>query len=124
MFAFARAAPDTWRKLAKPLGGALLFRVISVFLVLVIIGCAPISDYQCLDSPNYTYAKVDPSPLGYKCRRARGLCERGFIQSEHTAEQCEANSRCEYVPGACYCPPEVQCICGGGSPGQCQTKGK
>ncbi len=80
------------------------------------------SDYGCLGSPNHTYAKVEGVPHGYQCRSAAGRCEIGFVQAEDSAEQCETDSRCEYKTGSCYCPPGMQCICGGGSPGQCQSR--
>ena len=99
--------------------------LIAMIFLMMIAGCTPVSmmsDYECLGSPRHTYAEVPQMPGAYACRRARGACERGFIQVEHSGDQCVANPMCEYVPGQCYCPPGVQCICGGGSPGQCQRR--
>ena len=37
---------------------------------------------------------------------------------------CLARSSCKYVPAeSCYCPPGVQCICGGGAPPDCVSVG-
>jgi hypothetical protein len=100
-------------------------RLLGLVTAALLAGCtsaSTMSDYECLDSPIHTYAESPGATYGYECRKARGACEIGFIQTEHSAEQCEKNPRCEYVPGRCYCPPGMECICGGGSPGQCQTK--
>lgn len=102
-------------------------RLTILVLALLVSGCVSVSemsDYACLDSPRHTYAKVEGVPHGYQCRRAVGQCEVGFIQADNTAAQCEANPHCEYLTGSCYCPPGMQCICGGGSPGQCQFRGQ
>lgn len=46
-----------------------------------------------------------------------------FIDSEQhqsTIDQCQSKAGCTYVPSAqCYCPPDVNCVCGGGEPPNC-----
>jgi len=40
----------------------------------------------------------------------------------HTKELCKKNPSCEVVSFGCYCPPDVQCICGGNPPAVCKPK--
>ena len=87
----------------------------------VFAGCASLSEDECLESPNHTLVVADRD-RGYKCKVARNECEKGFVQSEHGAKVCEANSRCTYEPGRCYCSVGMQCICGGGPPSRCKLK--
>jgi len=87
----------------------------------VFAGCTSLSEDECLESPNHTLVVADRD-RGYECKVARNECETGFVQSEHGAEVCEANQKCIYVPGRCYCPVGMQCICGGGPPSRCRLK--
>ncbi len=95
--------------------------VIIGTVMFVLTGCAPLSETRCLASPNHTLVVADKYP-GYTCEVARNECEKGFVQAEHGAKFCEANSKCEFIPANCYCPEEFQCICGGGPPSSCQLK--
>ena len=97
--------------------------VLAVFgtVLIVLMGCTSISESKCLKSPNHTLVVANKYP-GYSCKVARNECEKGFIQAEHDATFCEANSKCEFIPAKCYCPEGVQCICGGGQPSSCQLK--
>jgi hypothetical protein len=53
---------------------------------------------------------------GYRCRAAEDQCE-----GISNADACGALAPCEWAPGACYCPADVNCVCGGGPPDQCRV---
>jgi len=74
----------------------------------------PISD--CLVSLQCTLTTKDK---GYICRKARNHCEQDFSQKTGTAEQCTTKPNCQFIPGKCFCPPDVICVCGGGPPRMC-----
>lgn len=80
--------------------------------------CAGLDEMQCITSDDCTLILV-AEERGYLCRPAEGPCERGFQQRDGSAESCEAKAGCHFVPGHCYCSPDVTCICGGGPPPQC-----
>jgi len=80
--------------------------------------CAGLDEMQCITSDECTLIFTEEE-REYRCRAAEGRCERGFRQHEGDAEACEAKEGCRYVPGQCYCSPDVTCICGGGPPPQC-----
>jgi hypothetical protein len=41
-------------------------------------------------------------------------------QYNSTINQCQSQTGCKHVPAEeCYCPPDVDCICGGGAPPNC-----
>jgi len=43
-----------------------------------------------------------------------------YEQHQSTIDQCHSQAGCAYIPAAqCYCPPDVNCICGGGEPPNC-----
>jgi hypothetical protein len=77
-----------------------------------------LTELACIDSVDCTLAVADGSPE-YFCRDAEGPCETGFRQRGDGADACEAKPGCRFVPGRCYCSPDVTCICGGGPPPQC-----
>ena len=91
--------------------------------------CAALSEAACLESERCTLEVVEGEDSdgkaipegtgGYRCRAAEGPCETGFRQGSHSAEECVARSGCQFIPGRCYCPPGVVCICGGGPPPRC-----
>jgi hypothetical protein len=59
----------------------------------------------------------------YFCRAANEGCEMAFVQSgEHSMKSCKGKKVCKYEPASCYCPPKVQCVCGGGKPASCALK--
>jgi hypothetical protein len=97
--------------------------VLAAFVtaMIVISGCTSLSERECLESPAHTLV-VSEKDGGYTCKVARNVCEKGFVQAEHDAEFCEANSLCKFSPGKCFCSEGLQCICGGGPPSSCQPK--
>ena len=85
------------------------------------VECARFSQQECTKSNECTLVG-QAQDTGYSCRPAENECERGFSQDSGTKEICEARAGCEFVPGYCYCPPKMVCICGGGPPSQCKKK--
>lgn len=79
-------------------------------------GCAELDEATCFESPACMVA-LDPVAQGYICRAASGPCEAGFVQADTST--CPVERDCELVPGSCYCPPKMTCICGGGEPPGC-----
>lgn len=80
--------------------------------------CALLTELECIKSPDCTLTFVETNK--YICRPATGKCEVGFVQWGDTQIQsCEAKPGCKYIPGSCYCPPDVDCRCGGGQPPKC-----
>ena len=58
----------------------------------------------------------------YACVTPSNRCQIGFAQSsDENAALCETHPGCRFVPaGECYCPPDVDCFCGGGTPPDCE----
>jgi hypothetical protein len=83
--------------------------------------CARRPEGACLDSTDCTLILDEEAQGGYRCQTAVPPCETGFRQSTGTAEECEEKAGCHFVPGRCYCSPDVVCICGGGPPPQCSA---
>jgi hypothetical protein len=89
--------------------------------------CRELTEAACLESGRCTLEVIEGEEIpegtgGYRCRPAQGPCEAGFRQGSDTAETCEAKPGCHFVPGRCYCPPGVVCICGGGPPPTCREE--
>ena len=85
--------------------------------------CDAMSESQCIDSSECTLVLASPQPPDYTCVAARNACEQGFVQRTGDATSCEATQGCKFVPGECYCPPDLVCVCGGGPPPQCEPAG-
>jgi len=79
-------------------------------------GCSALDEAACFASPACMLS-LDPVAQGYACRAPSGPCEAGFVQADTAT--CPVARGCELVPGSCYCPPTVACICGGGEPPGC-----
>lgn len=102
------------------------FRLVGILLAFNALGqvakaeqdaCSSLTELQCINSSEYTFDLIE---LGkYRCRPAAGLCELGFTQRLDTQKRCESKPGCKCVPGNCYCPPDVACRCGGGTPPKC-----
>ena len=84
--------------------------------------CGDMGELECINS---TACKLEQlAPHGkYVCRESLGRCEHGFRQSGEGDIQklCEANAGCVFQSASCYCPPNLQCACGGGPPAQCRA---
>jgi len=81
--------------------------------------CSLISESSCIESTACTLTQTAPSGP-YSCRAAADGCEEGFRQGLDTQDSCEQDTACSFIPGSCYCPPGVDCVCGGGPPPQCR----
>ncbi|MEE8524593.1 MAG: hypothetical protein V3T72_11735 [Thermoanaerobaculia bacterium] len=81
--------------------------------------CGQLNELACINSGRCSLVVAEDSSHGYLCRDATGPCEIGFRQRGGDAEACAAKPGCRFVPGRCYCSPDVTCICGGGPPPQC-----
>ena len=80
--------------------------------------CSSLSELQCIKSSECTLNLVERNK--YICAPDRGRCEVGFIQwGNNKVQSCESKRGCKYVPGNCYCQPDVICRCGGGEPPKC-----
>jgi len=97
--------------------------------------CETLDLVTCEASPVCTHRIAIGGPLGEGICVSEPIqfCQEGLQQadldgggklfgwSEATIAYCENKDRCEYVPaGPCYCPPELQCVCGGGAPPSCR----
>ena len=82
--------------------------------------CQFYSETECIESSVCKLVPMLDAPKGqYACRRNRNACEEDFIQSRSGKVSCESKAHCSYQPGSCYCPPGLQCRCGGGRPAMC-----
>jgi hypothetical protein len=74
-------------------------------------------DLQCLSEPHCVYD-------GSWCVPTSDPCEIAWPELEGTQASCEAMTQCNYIAEEpCYCPPDVDCVCGGGAPQQCRLDG-
>lgn len=80
--------------------------------------CSSLSIQGCLSSRECTlvFDKVSES---YQCQNVNNQCEKGFSQADDTREICESRPGCKYQASNCFCPPGVDCRCGGGTPAMC-----
>lgn len=78
-----------------------------------------LTELQCINSAESTLILVGEMTGEYMCRPSEGSCEPGFRQRTDTEESCEAKKGCVFIPGFCYCSPDLVCFCGGGPPPQC-----
>jgi hypothetical protein len=81
--------------------------------------CSRLSEAGCIQSPDCTLQQ-EPESLAYHCRAADNICEQGFAQVNANRQLCERNNGCIFVPADCYCAPEAECECDGGSPAMCK----
>ena len=101
---------------------ATIFAATSIAIAADSESCESLTELACIKSPACTLVQVETN--SYRCRPATGKCELGFLQwGEKQKENCESKPDCKYVPGSCYCPPDVICRCGGGRPPQCVKQG-
>ena len=77
------------------------------------VDCAQLDELECL--PSEACVLVQEADGSYRCREAENDCER-----QPSAERCREEPGCEWDPGHCYCPPDMDCDCGGGPPPMCR----
>ena len=84
------------------------------------VPCSEVSELDCLESTRCTLVKAE-GPGKYTCREDVGTCESGMRQrgDGDIQKKCESRPGCEFKRADCYCPPNLQCYCGGGPPAQC-----
>ena len=80
----------------------------------VVLGVCNLAD-RCL-------VTQDADSESYKCIAPRNACEESFLDGGCTRDSCTLEQDCEFVPGDCFCPSGVTCVCGGGPPRQCRPK--
>jgi hypothetical protein len=87
--------------------------------------CSDSSELECVQSAQCTLVQTGVHGK-YTCRDAVGRCETGFRQvADHDIQRdCEAKPGCKFKIANCYCPPNLQCACGGGPPAQCVEREK
>ena len=85
--------------------------------------CSQFSELECIQS---TTCKLEQVSFhgSYVCREAKNRCEAGFRQAGEGDIQklCESTPGCKFKYADCYCPPNLNCACGGGPPAQCVEK--
>jgi hypothetical protein len=103
----------------------MVFLVMSLLCAIVCIAdaaavCGDMGELECINSTSCKLELIAPHGK-YVCRESLGRCEHGFRQAGNGDIQklCEANAGCVFQPGNCYCPPNLECACGGGAPAQC-----
>ena len=86
--------------------------------------CDQLAAIDCATSTDCMYQKIGEADQ-YACVAPTNRCQIGFSQggandSAKASDICQSRPGCSYVPaGECYCPPNVDCICGGGTPPDC-----
>ena len=92
-----------------------MFRItVIVFISVSIISCA-------LQSSDITKQNQNKSlSLNNQCP---SINPTGITELAKSMDECRLAPNCKVVyPGGCYCPPGVECICGGGDPPICVPK--
>jgi hypothetical protein len=75
--------------------------------------CEELDQLGCMQEPTCAYA-------GLRCEITDDACEIAWDELAGTEAQCETLAGCTYEAREnCYCPPEVDCDCGGGAPQRC-----
>ena len=87
--------------------------------------CGTYSELDCIRSAECKLEQAGERGK-YACRESVGRCELGFRQAGEgdIRKDCEAIPGCRFEPGSCFCPPNVNCVCGGGPPAQCIERAK
>ena len=87
--------------------------------------CSTYSELDCIRS---TECKLEQAGERgkYLCRESAGRCELGFRQAGDgdIRKDCESMPGCQFEPASCFCPPNLNCACGGGPPAQCTERTK
>ena len=87
--------------------------------------CSELTELDCIHSTECKLVQAQAHG-GYICRAAIGHCEIGFRQvaDYDIQKDCEAKPGCEFKIAKCFCPPNLECACGGGPPAQCVERKK
>lgn len=92
------------------------------------IACLDLDGIACISSSACTLVRGESGfpyqcvPIANECEAvALGRYENGVLDFSYDAKAaCETREDCRFVPpGPCYCPPGLDCLCGGGSPPAC-----
>jgi hypothetical protein len=87
--------------------------------------CAQSTELECIQSTKCTLIQTGVHG-NYVCRDSVGRCETGFRQvaDYDIQKDCESKPGCEFKAANCFCPPKLNCTCGGGPPAQCVERSK
>lgn len=80
--------------------------------------CSSLSVNSCIASKECTL-EHNSGDGTYRCRTSTNPCEKDFSQDNDTRQICESRQGCKYQAAKCFCPPGVECVCGGGTPAMC-----
>ena len=78
-------------------------------------GCAALRPDPCIAQAGCVL-ELTSAPDRYLCRRAADACEEIADR-----DACVATADCGWSPGACYCPGDLDCGCGGGPAPRCEV---
>lgn len=70
----------------------------------------------CLEAPGCVLDLNDEG--AFECREPTNDCE-----AQVGEPNCQATEGCTFYPGECFCPPNLDCVCGGGPPPICRETG-
>lgn len=81
------------------------------------LDCTKLDQLECMTARKCVYT-------GSACEITADPCEIAWKELQDTRASCEAMTSCKFVPREqCYCPPNVDCDCGGGAPDRCRLGG-
>jgi hypothetical protein len=120
-----------WLLNADPLGRilqALIRHCICGILILGVVISAPSAAVSeegssllgVCNIKEHCLVTQDPSTGAYECLAPRNVCEEKFLEGGCKPDSCPREEGCELLPGRCFCPGGVECICGGGPPPSCR----
>jgi len=87
--------------------------------------CSESTELECVHSTQCKLVQAQEHGK-YVCRAAVGRCEIGFrqVSDGDIQKDCESKTGCQFKGANCYCPPNLNCRCGGGPPAQCVERKK
>lgn len=86
-------------------------------LAVAALDCTKLEQLECMSERQCAFT-------GNACETIVDPCEIAWQELQDTQASCEAMTSCKFVPREpCYCPPIVDCACGGGAPDRCRLGG-
>ncbi len=86
-------------------------------LAVAALDCTKLEQLECMTERQCAFTG---SFGGNACETTADPCEIAWQELRDTQASCEAMTSCRFVPRElCYCPPNVDCKCGGGAPDRC-----
>lgn len=78
------------------------------------VDCTELGQKTCMTERQCIYT-------GGACEQTADPCEIAWQELAHSPASCAEMTSCRYTQSQqCYCPPDVDCVCGGGAPAQCR----